>query len=36
MWDSTNIGTVILDPDFDLSSEEAQKSFLDLCQNLPG
>jgi uncharacterized membrane protein YdfJ with MMPL/SSD domain len=34
MWKSNDIGTAILDPEFDISSVEAQQSLLDLCSDL--
>lgn len=33
-WDATYAGKAIMDPDFDLSSEEAQMSILNLCKDL--
>ena len=34
MWKSEEIGSAILDPDFDVSSVDAQQSLLDLCADL--
>ena len=33
-WDSEDIGTAILDDNFDISSVESQQSILDLCADL--
>mmetsp|Transcript_41135 Transcript_41135/g.62527 ORF Transcript_41135/g.62527 Transcript_41135/m.62527 type:complete len:246 (+) Transcript_41135:1382-2119(+) len=35
MWDPSDVGTVILDDNFDLSSEAAQQSLMDFCEDLP-
>ena len=34
MWDSTNIGQVVMDKQFDLSLPEAQVSLIQFCKKL--
>lgn len=34
MWDPEDLGKVIYDDDFDMSSEEAQMSVLQMCKDL--